>query len=112
MLLKPQDVAVALQLAISDPGGWTYAGVGQGLFLSAAEVHNAVRRAVQAGLLVRIGRQAPAPSRHNLLEFLVHGVRYSFPPDLGGSTRGFPTGHAAPAFRMQFAPTGEPPPAT
>ena len=110
MLLKPQDLVVALKLALPGSEGWTYAQLGGALFLSAAEVHNATTRAVQARLLVRVGRQAPVPSRRNLLEFLVHGAKYCFPPDRGGLTRGYPTAHGAPPLRSLFAPTDEPVP--
>jgi hypothetical protein len=110
MVLRPQDVIVALKLAVRPAGTWTYAGLGQSLALSAAEVHNAVARGVQARLLVRVGRETPAPSRGAILEFLVHGVRYAFPATRGGLSRGFPTGHAAPGLAGLFATTGEAPP--
>ncbi|MFY3744883.1 hypothetical protein ACOQFB_13310 [Anaeromyxobacter sp. Red801] len=38
----------------------------------------------------------------NLLEFLVHGVKYAFPAVRGPSTRGHPTAHAAPALRTKI----------
>ena len=110
MLLKPQDIVVALKLALPSPEGWTYVELGRALLLSPAEVHNATRRAVQARLLMRVGRQAPTAVRGNLLEFLVHGAKYSFPPDRTGLTRGFPTAHAAPGLMTLFAATDEPPP--
>lgn len=31
-----------------------------------------------------------------LLEFLLHGVRFVYPVERGGLTRGLPTAHAAP----------------
>jgi hypothetical protein len=46
---------------------------------------------------------AVSTNRTNLLEFLLHGVRYAFPPELGGATRGIPTGYAAPVLRDHFA---------
>jgi hypothetical protein len=65
---------------------------------------------LHARLLLRVDRRPPTPSRRNLLEFLVHGAKYSFPPERGGLTRGYPTAHAAPAMRALFAPATEPPP--
>jgi hypothetical protein len=38
-----------------------------------------------------------------LEEFLIHGVKYSFPPDIGSMTRGIPTGFASPALRDNFS---------
>lgn len=46
--------------------------------------------------------------RENLLEFLVHGVRYAFPAVRGRVTRGVPTAHSAPvlASRLQGGESG------
>jgi hypothetical protein len=44
------------------------------------------------------------------LEFLVHGIKYIFPAERGGLTRGLPTAHAAPPLRKHFAANDEPPP--
>ncbi len=76
----------------------------QGLLLGVAEVHRAVRRLEDAGLVVpgerRVNRQA-------LLEFLVHGVRYVFPPAFGGEEKGVPTAASAPVLggKLPEAPT-------
>jgi hypothetical protein len=51
-----------------------------------------------------------APIRRNILEFVLHGAKYAFPPDLGGVTRGLPTGYAAPVLSPLFAPTSSLPP--
>jgi hypothetical protein len=40
----------------------------------------------------------------------VHGVRYAFPPDRGGLTRGVQTGYAAPPLRDLIAQPKSPPP--
>lgn len=77
LTLRPSDVAVAARLA-QTPGA-RYQDLARGLQLGLAEVHRGVRRLERAGLLRprerRVRRQA-------LLEFLVHGVRYAFPPML------------------------------
>ena len=89
--LRPNDVAIALQLARA-PGSH-YQAMARGLGLGVAEVHRGVRRLERAGLVQagerRVNRQA-------LLEFLVHGVRYVFPAVLGAETYGVPTAAAAP----------------
>jgi hypothetical protein len=36
------------------------------------------------------------PVREHLIEFLVHGVKYAYPCELGGKTRGLPTAFGAP----------------
>ncbi|MFO7544437.1 MAG: hypothetical protein R6W77_02975 [Trueperaceae bacterium] len=90
-MLRPQDLAVAVVLALPDMGTWTYASLADRLGLSASEAHAAVKRAGFAGL-VR-GRHV---DRHALFEFLEHGVRYAFFAVRGAPTRGVPTGAAAP----------------
>lgn len=44
--------------------------------------------------------------RGNLLEFLVHGVKYAFPAVRGPEVRGVPTGHTASPLVSQF-PVGK-----
>jgi hypothetical protein len=46
----------------------------------------------------------------SLEEFLIHGVKYVFPPQRGGLTRGMPTGYAAPPLNSQIVQTTEHPP--
>ncbi len=98
MIIKPQDVVVALKILAS---GWpgSFAALGQGLFISASEAHAAVKRARVAGLL------RPDSESINLsaiAEFLLHAVKYLVPVRAGRRTRGMPTGFAAPVFAPHF----------
>lgn len=52
MQLKPQDFLVALKLVAWGEQRWTYARLAQELGLSASEAHAAVKRGLQAGLLL------------------------------------------------------------
>ena len=52
MNLKPQDFLVALKLVAWGDQRWTYAQLAHSLGLSASEAHAAVKRGIQAGLLV------------------------------------------------------------
>ena len=45
-----------------------------------------------------------------LEEFLIHGVRYAYPPKRGELTRGMPTGYAAPPLNKVIVQPNEPPP--
>ena len=49
-------------------------------------------------------------NRSAFLEFLIHGVRYSFPPERGALTPGVPTGYAAPPLKKQINSGGDDPP--
>jgi hypothetical protein len=131
MELHPQDVAVVLKFVAVGLRDWTYAKLAEELAMSPSQVFQSVQRAEIARLL-----QAPSssdspmpmpspppdwkprrhprlslwPNRANLKEFLVHGVKYSFPADRGGLVRGMPTAHAAPPFSHKVAQSFEPPP--
>ncbi len=97
-MLRPQDLAVAVVLALPDIGAWTYASLAARLELSASEAHAAVRRAGMAGLV-----RGRAVDRRALLEFLEHGVRYAFYAIRGAPTRGVPTGVLAPPLNALMA---------
>jgi hypothetical protein len=70
--------------------------------MSASEVHAAMRRAVLAKLAVAHQPKGFRVHAQNLLEFLVHGVKYSFPATRGPVTRGHPTACAAPVLRKRI----------
>ncbi|HEY2511914.1 MAG TPA: winged helix-turn-helix domain-containing protein [Polyangiaceae bacterium] len=106
MALKPQDVVVLLRL-LSSEGDRTYPRLALALGMSSSEVHASVRRAAKAGLVRLDDRE---PNRQALLEFLVHGVKYAFPAERGGITRGMRTAHAAAPLAKKFAAGNEPPP--
>ncbi len=99
--LRPSDVAVALWLAHAPLAH--YQVLASGLHLGLAEAHRGVRRLEAAGLVLVGERRA---NRQALLEFLVHGVRYVFPPLLGAEAQGILTGASAPmlAGRLPSAP--------
>ena len=80
------------------------------LEMSTSEVHAAVKRAVKCGLMQvesNAGeRHRKTPNKTALLEFLVHGLKYVFPPARGGETRGMPTGLFAPNLESEIAGAG------
>ncbi len=41
---------------------------------------------------------------------MIHGVKYCFPAEYGGLTRGIPTAYAAPPLNQFIAPSSDPPP--
>jgi DNA-binding Lrp family transcriptional regulator len=88
--LRPHDVAVALQLALKP--GLPYGALAEAVGLSRGEVHNVVKRLITARLLQADQRK---PNMNALLDFLVSGVPYAFPAEIGPSARGIPTAHSA-----------------
>lgn len=115
MKLRPQDVVVVLKLLANNLNPWNYAGLGEQLGMSASHVFASVSRAEAAHLLTAFNiPSSPArkgrgilpdliePNRANLKEFLIHGVKYAFPVERGGPTRGIPTAEAAPPLKQYF----------
>jgi len=107
MMLKPQDIVVLLKLVVLKDRDWTYPALAHDLFMSASEVHSGIKRAVAARLMDMSRR---VPNKSNLKEFLIHGVKYAYPPERGGLTRGMPTGYAASPMSKYIVQGNEPPP--
>jgi hypothetical protein len=114
--LHPQDIVVILKLVASRDltKRWTYAELSKELVMSASQVFRSVERAEAAHLLVAppvhfppgSGEALPRvwmwPNNSNLMEFLIHGVKYAFPVERGGPTRGIQTAEAAPPLIQHF----------
>lgn len=107
MTLKPQDIVILLKLVTLGDRSWSYNVLAVELAMSPSEVHSGVKRAAAARLL---DPQRNVPILRALQEFLVHGVKYAFPPDRGPLTRGLPTAYAAPPLSALIVQSDEPPP--
>ena len=85
----------------------SYAQIAGELLMSPSEVHAAVGRAVASGLLhgTEFGNR---PRLAAVEEFVLHGVKYAFPAERGGPTRGVPTSYAAEPLR-KLIPYGDEP---
>lgn len=107
-MLRPVDIVVLLRLSLESDGRPPYLQLANDLHLYPSEVYASVKRARLSHLL----QSAELDDRLNrsaLLEFLLHGVRYVFPVEQGGPTRGVPTGFAAPPLRRLIAGADLPP---
>jgi len=101
--MKGQDIVVLAALLANGADKLTYAELGRTVRLSASEAHAAVKR-LQESFLLNAGR---LPVRHNVSEFLTHGLRYAFPLHSAGKLmRGLPTSYAAPVAADVFVSTG------
>lgn len=127
MVLKPQDIFITLKLVALGNESWSYVRLANELFMSASEINAGVKRSLRAGLLIgghqqteykkklmnsmkMVGSHSHWPNRQAIHEFLVHGAKYSFPPDLGEVTRGIPTATAAAPIKKNFMMVDELPP--
>jgi DNA-binding Lrp family transcriptional regulator len=109
MVLKPQDVYVTLKIVASPAGRAPYAQLAAELGMSPSEVHASVQRAQNCRLL-HGPKQKNRPNYNALEEFLLHGLKYAFPPDRGQITRGVPTSYAARPLRDLIVQSNEPAP--
>jgi hypothetical protein len=113
--LRPQDVIVLLKLlARRSSMRPTYAELSKDLFISPSQVFRSMRRAESAYLLGAPGLSPPpdfpgdsprvwlVPNYGNLKEFLIHGIKYVFPVERRGPTRGVRTAEAAPPLDKWF----------
>jgi hypothetical protein len=107
MSMKPQDIVVLLKLiALGRPPA--YAVLAAQLCMSRSEVHAAMRRSAEAGLLDPVSKM---PIRVALEEFLLHGLKYVYPSVRGPITKGVLTCFAAPPLAEQSPQSvNDPPP--
>lgn len=101
-MLRPQDILVLLKLALWG-SNWTFDLLAHELGLSASAIHRSVHRTAVAGLYSPSRREVDRPA---LEEFLVHGLRYVFPPQWGGEARGIPTAWAASPLADELSQSG------
>ena len=101
-MIKGQDIVVLASLMGAE-NGLAYAELGKKSRISVSETHAAVKRLEAAGL-VNSSRKLV---KRNVLEFLVHGLKYAFPLKASGRlAKGMPTAYAAPVAEREFASTG------
>lgn len=105
-MLKGEDLIVLLKLA-GQRGGWTVRSLQVDTGIPRSVVHRSLARLEEAGLLDAASRRINVSQAE---ELLVHGVKYIFPPERGGETRGIPTAWAASPLKEQMAPADALPP--
>jgi len=119
MDLRPQDIVLILKLIATGCAQWSFGKLGKELSMSASHAFDSAMRARNSRLL-NISKAPPSPprargvlfepNRTNLKEFLIHGVKYSFPVERGGITRGLPTAEGASPLREYFSDSAALPP--
>ena len=100
MELKQQDIYVALKLVVLNNAPCSMQRLGEALGMSASRVHDSIHRLIRANLIRKdIGYR---PVLANLKEFILHGVRFAFVPEIGEPLRGMPTASFAPPLSSEF----------
>lgn len=107
MELNTLDVLVLLKIHVLGSKPWTQASLADELCVAQSQVHASLKRAETARLFSSISKRV---LRQALAEFLIHGVKYAYPPSRGGITRGMVTGYAAPPLHDLIVQTDTLPP--
>ena len=107
MNLKPQDIYVMLKLVAIGKVKWAYNKLAVELGMSPSQVHASIKRALKAQLAMQINDDIFA-NISNLEEFIIHGLKFAFVPELGGITRGKATSYAAAPLSKLIIADGEP----
>lgn len=106
--MQGQDIAILLKLALHTEPRVPSTALASSLFISPSEVSKSLKRSVDSGLLFRSNGEKRV-NRSALMEFLSHGLKYTFPPARGSMVRGVPTAAAAEPLKSRFIEDTEPP---
>ncbi len=91
--MRSHDIVVLLKISTLGGVSWFLKDVAYNLGISQSEVSESLNRSKIAGLL---SADKKIIMKNNLLDFLVHGLRYVFPVEPGAIQRGLFTAHNAP----------------
>lgn len=89
-------------MKIGTYGNWSFPDLSQSLGFSVSAIHRSLQRTSEAGLYDASRKVVRAAA---LEEFLVHSMKFLFPPRQTGETRGIPTAWASPRLAGHFAPS-------
>lgn len=105
--LLGQDLVLLAKLIAGQGKRPPIAQLAADLSQSPSQVHASLKRLERSGL---IDPATGKPRLRAVQEFLLHGVKYVFPPRRGETTRGVPTAHAAPPLADELAQGDDLPP--
>jgi hypothetical protein len=98
--MRPQDIVILLKMMTLQNKLWTFSEIANALQISEGEVSIAMERNRVAGLVNPSKNQV---NKLALRDFLVYGLKYVFPPQVGHSVRGIATAHSAPPISQLVA---------
>ena len=96
--MRPHDIAVLLKILLMEEG-WLSKDLSASLFISGSEISESLNRSMIARLISQDKRKV---ARQSLFEFLIYGLKYSFPAEIGPAARGVPTAHSSPILKDFF----------
>ncbi len=89
--MKPQDIVILLKILLWQDRKWRQLDMAMELGMSQTEINFALSRLVKSGLLDSTKHK---PMKRALVEFLIHGLKYVYPAELGPLGRGMATAHS------------------
>lgn len=123
-MMKSQDIVILLKLVSLEEqekdrgidGGYrpsvpddpySVRNLEASLGISKTEINQSINRSLSSGIAIRDDDLArPRPSRRNLYQFILHGLKFAFPAKLGAMQRGVPTLFAAPGLENLLISAG------
>jgi len=93
IMIKPQDILVLLKIITLETTSWTQSQLAEELKISPAEISGVIDRCMESGF---INQDRNRLNKQAVREFLIHGLKYVFPPRMGAKVRGIATAHSAP----------------
>jgi DNA-binding MarR family transcriptional regulator len=115
--MKSQDIVILFKLlsleeqegdggssSCADP--YAVRSLEASLGISKSEVSASLKRSIESKLVAKM-RGTLKVNRRNLAEFVLHGLKYTFPVKPGAPQRGIPTAFAAPMLEGQLISAGE-----
>ena len=97
--MKPQDMLVLFKLLVSKGRDKPYSEYATEIFLSTSELHASIKRLEKNRLFSKEMNMVVVSF---LKEFLFHGAKYVFPPEIGVKTRGIPTSYGAEPLKNEL----------
>lgn len=102
--MRPQDIVILLKLISIKEKGLTYKQIASELGISASEVSEALERCRVARL---VDERKKKVNTLALEEFLVYGLKYTFPAIPMSPTRGIATGISASPIKEKISASSE-----
>lgn len=91
--MRPQDIVVLLKIHLLGEKSWYNSDLAKLLYISPSEISEILNRCKIARLIDSSKRKV---NRTSFFEFLIYGLKYVFPAELGAIVKGIPTAHSAP----------------
>ena len=107
--MRPQDIAILLKIISLEKNkeinnNWRNMDLATLLKISSSEISNSLNRSKIAQLIDSSKRHV---AKKSLKEFLVYGLKYTFPVELGAIAKGIPTAHSASPINNSIISNGE-----